>query len=346
LAKVAAANEGEYKVVVSNSAKSVTSDAVTLTVRPAPASSPVTTGLTAYLKFDDTYADASGNGVTASAVGAPVFDAGYLGRGIHIKTKKDGSVNDYVTLGYPASLKFGATSDFSVSFWVKILVQADDHPFISNKDWGSSDNQGWGVFSQSGGNYRVNISGPNRGADKFSKTSGATVGGGAWHLLTVTVQRGGSVKSFVDGNLIDSNPITTQGSIDTDDAGKFINLGQDGNGTYTDGGGSELEAIFDEVALWNRALSADEVGAIYLGGVAGKDLTAVATVVSGPTVNPAPSIPGLTGGAFTDVQTDTGAKTISAKLPTSGAQGFLTITPGVTVKSVQVVGDRLVISYE
>ena len=66
----------------------------------------------------------------------------------------------------------------------------------------------------------------------------------------------------------------------------------------------------------------------------------------GPAINPAPNIPGLTGGTFTDVQTDTGAKTLSVKLPTTGEQGFLTITPGVTVKSVKIVGDRLLISYE
>ena len=66
----------------------------------------------------------------------------------------------------------------------------------------------------------------------------------------------------------------------------------------------------------------------------------------GPAINPAPNIPGLTGGTFTDVQTDTGAKTFSVKLPATGEQGFLTITPGVTVKSVKIVGDRLLISYE
>lgn len=73
---------------------------------------------------------------------------------------------------------------------------------------------------------------------------------------------------------------------------------------------------------------------------------AVVNPPSGPTVNPAPNIPGLTGGAFTDVQVDTTAKTISAKLPAAGNQGFLTITPVVTVKSTQIVGDRLVITYE
>jgi hypothetical protein len=52
-----------------------------------------------------------------------------------VATLKDGSEFDCVTLGYPGQLKFGATSDFSVSFWCNITNQVDDPPFLSNKDW-------------------------------------------------------------------------------------------------------------------------------------------------------------------------------------------------------------------
>ncbi len=78
----------------------------------------------------------------------------------------------------------------------------------------------------------------------------------------------------------------------------------------------------------------------------GIQLVKVVEPPPGPVVNPAPSIPGLSGGAFTDVQTNPTAKTISAKLPAAGSQGFLTITPSVTITNVQIVGDRLVITYQ
>jgi len=193
-----------------------------------------------------------------------------------------------VTLGYPNALKFGDSKDFSVSFWVKINSQADDHPFISNKDWNSSNNQGWGIFSQSGGNYRVNITGPNKSADKFSKTSGAIVGGGNWHNLVVTVKRTGNVNTYVDGVLIDTTAIATKGTIDTDALASplVFNIGQDGTGGYTDGGSSEIDMLMDDVALWTRVLTDDEVGGIYLGGAAGKDLTALAGTVAEPQTSP------------------------------------------------------------
>ena len=87
----------------------------------------LTNGLVAHLKFDDNYSDGVGNITTAAAVGSPKFEAGLLGKAVHMVTTKDGATNDYVTLGYPAVLKFGSdatgdTSDFSFSFWAKVPV--------------------------------------------------------------------------------------------------------------------------------------------------------------------------------------------------------------------------------
>jgi hypothetical protein len=66
----------------------------------------------------------------------------------------------------------------------------------------------------------------------------------------------------------------------------------------------------------------------------------------GPIANGDPKIPGLVGAPFSDVQVDVNTKTISAKLPASGDAGFLTIAPGVTVLSVKIEGDRLVVKYQ
>ncbi len=63
-------------------------------------------------------------------------------------------------------------------------------------------------------------------------------------------------------------------------------------------------------------------------------------------VNPSPQIPGLSGGAFTDVQVDSATKTISAKLPSSGDVGYITIRPGVTILSTKIEGGRLVVKYQ
>ena len=228
-------------------------------------------GLVAYLPFDGNYSDLQGN-VTASAVGSPTFEAGKRGQGIHVKNLKDGSLNNYVTLGYPNALKFGDSKDFTVSFWVKQISQADDQAFISNKDWNSANNRGWGVFSQGGSEIRVQLTGPNGSTDKFSKNSPANLPDSAWHLITVAVARNGNVDTYVDGALALSSPMTAKGNIYTDDLGFALNLGQDGTGKYTDGGAAELDAVLDEVAVWNRALNSQEASALFSLGNAGQSI--------------------------------------------------------------------------
>jgi Concanavalin A-like lectin/glucanases superfamily len=344
---VSASDAGSYTVVVKGTGSgSVTSAAAVLTVVPAEADCGLTNALIAHLKFDGTYTDSTSFHTDGSAVGSPTFDTGILGKSVHIVTKKDGSQNDYVTLGYPDQLKFGGDAtakDFTVSFWVKVNEQADDQPFISNKDWGSSNNRGWGVFSQSHGNFRVNITGPNGGSDKFNTTPANVVSDATWHLLTVTVNRTNTVNSYVDGLLVDTKSIVTAGTIDTDDLTQTFNLGQDGTGGYTDGGSAEIDFELDDLGIWQRALSADEVACVYVHGIAGKSFDETLPT-SGITVSGAPVLGGV---ALSNVVLNTTTKTITADLPTDLSKpAYVTIKPPVTVTGAKIVGGKLVITYQ
>ncbi len=297
--KVSAATAGDYTVTVSNSGGTATSKAATLTVVPSP--EPVLTvsqGLVTHLKFDGDYSDSSGNNVAGTPNGTPTFETGVIGKAVHITNKKDGSRNDYVSLGYPNVLKFGdekaaSGTDFSVSFWVKLLEQADDQAFVSNKDWGSSNNRGWGIFSQGGGVIRNQISGPNAGADKYSDKPSLGLSDAAWHLLTVTVARAGTVTTYLDGQFNSKATQSVKGSIDTDDLGFTVNIGQDGTGKYTDGGSAEIDMVVDDLGIWRRVLTSDEVTAIYLRGQAGSALDIVPTVTpTGISITPATLVNG------------------------------------------------------
>ncbi len=351
IAKVSAADAGDYTLVASNAGGPVTSQAATLTVVGSPEPLDLTPGLVAHLTFDDTYADASGNGINGTAKGTknqPVFEAGVIGKGVHITNKKDQSLDAYVTLGYPSALKFGdevTGSDFTVSMWVKQISQADDQAFISNKDWNSSNNRGWGVFSQGGGVFRVNLTGPSGGTGKFDNKPAATLNDAAWHLVTVAVGRKGTVDSYVDGVLLSSASIVTAGSIDTDDLGKVVNIGQDGTGTYTDGGSAEIDMVVDDLGIWRRKLTSTEAAAIYLRGVAGKSLdqapVAAPVAFTAPAVTPAGIVLNWTGGngpflvqgklgvtdAWIDLQTTSDH---TATIPSASFAGFFRIVDGTT----------------
>ena len=124
--------------------------------------------------------------------------------------------------------------------------------------WDSSGNRGWGIFSQPGGNIRINFTGTVAGNNRFNFTSGATpaVGDGNWHNVIFSFSRGALGSTYVDGVAINTQADPTIGTIDTDDLFYSVNVGQDGRGTYTDGGSAGItNALIDDVGIWRRALS-------------------------------------------------------------------------------------------
>src|SRR4029079_5989623 len=117
---------GVYKAVVSNSGGTISSAPFNLIVAPLSTGSPVTNALVTHLKFDGNYTDSSPNKVDGTAVGDPKFVPGILGQAVSVTTLRHGSQIDYVTLGYPDLLKFGADVNFTISFWAKYTNQIDD----------------------------------------------------------------------------------------------------------------------------------------------------------------------------------------------------------------------------
>jgi hypothetical protein len=249
----------------------------------------VTNGLVAHLKFEDNYTDSAGNVTTAAAVGAPKFEAGLLGKAVHIITTKDGATNDYVTLGYPAVLKFGSdatsdTVDFSFAFWAKVLHQADDQAFIGNKDWGSGGNKGWVIASEPDG-MKWNLHDDGGSGRRDSPHVAPAIEDGSWHHIAVTFQRTNVAKVYLDGALVNSANMAPDagvavGSLDTDDLSWSVNLGQDGTGLYTDGGSAEMDFLMDDLGAWRRLLTDFEISRIYSAGRAGFDLGNIPAVTS------------------------------------------------------------------
>ena len=297
LTAVGASASGEYKLIITNPGGSSTSQAARLKVSAAP----VGQDLVVHLKFDNNYSDSSGRSNNATPKGAPGFAAGKIGQAFRFTTTPDGSKLDYATLGYPEDLKFKDTNDFSLAFWVNYSDQVDDPAFISNKDWDSSSNTGWGVFAQGGGNFRVNVTGTPRGSgNRMSTTLANIIRDGTWHHVAASFWRGRNVAIYVDGQLVNTTPLVTTGTVDTDgltwtkvigtvtNTGPFqVNIGQDGRGIYTDNGSAGItNALIDDLGIWKRALTPQEVAAIHKAGQAGNDFSVV--VVGGPEITAQP----------------------------------------------------------
>jgi hypothetical protein len=263
ISNITAAAAGEYTVQVTNIAGSVTSAIAKVIVF----SGAITQDLVVHLKFDGDLSDVSGRGNHGQAVGEPVFVEGKVGsRAMQITSE-----SDYVTLGSPADLNFGTNTDFSISFWTKVSAWSGDAAFIGNKDWNSGGNQGYVLATDSDAHFQWNLAGAPGSRKDYDGPPGLFADN-AWHHVVVTFHRAGMASTYIDGVLKDSRPLNDSiNNVDTP-KGLATNIGQDGTGTY---GSRFSDVAFDDLGIWRRVLTPQEVTAIYQAGLDGKDLSTV-----------------------------------------------------------------------
>ena len=198
-------------------------------------------GLVAYYSFDDCSAkDLSGNGNDGIIYGAKCVD-GKFGKALRF----DG-VDDYVEV--PDSPSLDITDEITIEVWVKGYGFAGDFRQIVGK---SPDT----VLRHLNFAYdlRVDKAGPLR----FSINNGdwqyvlATIEEGKWYHVVGTYD-GSEMRLYVNGELKDTKSVS--GSIITNDAP--VSIGRLPAYDYWNG-------TIDEVRIYNRALSAEEISDLY-----------------------------------------------------------------------------------
>ncbi len=351
---VQAADAGSYTVNVSNGAGGVNSSAAVLSVYDGT----ITDHLVAYYTFDETSGLKAKNGVAGGSDGdlkgydsGATWGAGKIGGALTF----DGASQFVLVPNYTK-----ASTAVAVSAWVNATSANDSAMVLANS--GSKTQQGIRLsqfelgLSGTDGDARGYIAaGPNPLTVREGSTAPLSLGD--WHHLVMTAD-GGRLTLYRDGQRVSSTDysgLITTATADCIGIGGILDNTVDITVDPPNVPCDHLDGTtpgywtgqIDDVAVWTRTLGADEVTAIYNAGKAGKAVTTIppVIVVTGPTVNPNPNIPGLSGGAFTDVQVDTANHTISAALPASGVQGFFTVTPPVAIKTVAIVNGRLVITY-
>ena len=264
-------NTGTYQLTAVNPAGTNTSVSVTLTVLPPISFANATNGLVLHLKFDGNFSDSSGRGNNGTAVGGPTFVAGQIGQALHYDTGTDSGASggavtnaDYVTLGRPNDLLFGATTSFSVAFWVRLPVGyvAGDLPFLCSAV-NSANNQGFTFCpSYDLGGWQWCIEEIVNGNTNNVDVNGAdnSINDGAWHHFAATFDRDAATAiTYLDGQQVNSTPIANVGTFDSTNT---ISIGQDPTGTYPEPGSADL----DDLGVWRRALTPVEVYEIFYSG--------------------------------------------------------------------------------
>ncbi len=257
-------DSGDYTLVVTNRFGAVTSEVATVTVR---AITDITSGLTVYLNLDDNLQGAAGTTHSGTPIGnqpTPKYVDGQIGRAASFDNDStDGPPSDWaVSLGNIESLYAGS---WSCSLWVR-ATKGNDGALIGNKDWNDGSNIGWVFvptrvrafnFRAEGGPTRMDIGTVN------------TLDG-QWHHVVATFDREiNRVHYYVDGFLNYSTNLAVTGMESLTPA-NFPNdtlIGGSGNGRWSGAG------FVDDVGLWERPLSGQEVMAIYTQGLQREPLT-------------------------------------------------------------------------
>jgi autotransporter-associated beta strand protein len=266
LSNLQLSDSGSYHCVVTDVAShTADSGLATLTVAAIPTDASqlnLTNGLVLHLPFDSDYKDISGRQNDGAGVGAPTFTgSGVVGtNALHYSTTS-GVATNYLTLGVRPDLKFGATNDFTVAYWVR--GNNTGVPYFCDSTNGLN-----GIFGLGGGFYfgpSTNGFGSWEVGLASTTHEAAIVGSdfindGNWHQLVHSVKRTGNMKTYLDGNPVSSSAVSF--ITDSIDNARPANIGQDGLGTL----GLTGQGDIDDLAVWRRTLSDFEVSGIYLAG--------------------------------------------------------------------------------
>ncbi|MHC4745005.1 MAG: LamG-like jellyroll fold domain-containing protein, partial [Planctomycetota bacterium] len=181
--------------------------------------------------------DASGNGfdgiLTAGA--SPQWQQGPIGGALHLQ-----GAGNYVNCGNDPI--FDLTEAMTVSAWINIsTVPADWTGIITKGD------DAWRL-STSVGTTRMHFA--VTGPPEYWAVDGSTdLDPGGWYHIAATYD-GDQIRLFVDG--VEDGAISYDGGITTNEFDTWI-------GGNSDRPGREFDGLIDEVAVWNRALSMDEI---------------------------------------------------------------------------------------
>jgi len=231
---------------------------------------PVTNGLMAYWDFDDVpsatfdYDDRAvylGSGdvddSTFTGNGDPTRIAGKVGAGA---LDLDG--NDVVYANYSQDVgqwngPTNITTGMSVQAWVRMDSPANNQDILAKRH--TNNTSGW-VLETYNGNltwWLNNVPGGG-GWNAVTGTGVVTDNLGEWTHLVLTWESGDRMRMYVNGG----TPFESAGTV-----GGTAFLWDDllGFGAWA-GIGRYFDGALDEVAIWNRQLSADEVAFLYNGG--------------------------------------------------------------------------------
>ena len=260
LTNVQASQAGNYAVLVTNAYGSVLSSNAVLTVNLPLPCAPAPSGLVGWWPAEGNAHDVVGtnNGTLVNGV---TFTNGMVGQAFSF----DG-VSSYVSIPDSPSLDT-CVSGITVETWIKL------NQLTADPDWEgivTKGNTSWRLMATAGAKTVYFAA---TGASPEDVYGSRNVRDGQWHHVA-GVYDGTNMSLYVDGTLDVSRAAT--GSISQNSSPVYIG----GNVAMT---GYIFDGLIDEASIYNRALTASEIQAIYAAGSGGKCAPTSPVIISQPT---------------------------------------------------------------
>ena len=238
-------------VTVTDDDGATASKSIGVTISPS-GSVDLNRGLVAYYSFDNCDArDDSGNGNDGTIMGDPQCVDGVHGKAFYF----DG-VDDYIDLGNINN----RNGDFTLVAWVKINDVYEKGEIVAKGD--TCQYPGYKIsYNTAGKGEFFEGSMVNTNGYYYEIFSSGTPQTDLYYQVVFTLENFGTdqtlLKLYIDGSLDNQAIKSTSGWDITSDARFNIAYSEDSNCPYF------FNGIIDEVRIYNRALSAEEVAALY-----------------------------------------------------------------------------------
>jgi len=193
---------------------------------------------------DNLTMDASSLGLNGTIVNPNVIGGNYTSGKHGLALGFDGS-NDYVSINNSAH---NAVDELTVTFWVYPNAFSGWSAFIGKDFW--NDGSGW-VMYDDGGDLIFREAGGDQIGAAWARTTGV------WYFIVAKYVNSGTSRLYIDMNEIASDSI----SIAANDVPLTIGARNSNDGT---GSTDNTDCVIDEIRIYNRSLSEDELHILYM----------------------------------------------------------------------------------
>lgn len=144
---------------------------------------------------------------------------------------------------------------FTIEMWVKAGNNSSDPAIMGDKNWNSGSNPGF-IICRSGSSWKINFA--NHKKERYDINSTMTLEDQQWHHLAVTFDKTKECIVYQDGQKVAEAALLYKADDDMTSPYDYINLAQEGTGTY-DGGGTNWAGSFNDVKIWTDVLSQETI---------------------------------------------------------------------------------------